>query len=140
LASSGRPERNREFFDLARAVGQRDGEDAGFAQAFDQRAGRVDVRRLRQAAEVQDHRGAFEQLRRALHAVAHFGGELRDIERAHAQVGHADLADLEFACLFVIDGRAHAQVPVGRCAAMAGASARVARGCSSHGAFGKASP
>src|SRR5207342_3933621 len=113
---------------------------AGFAQAFHQLAGGIDVGRAAQAAEVQDHGGTFEELGRALHAVAHFGGELRDVERAHAQVGDADLADLEFACLFVIDGRAHAQVPVGRCASVAGASARLARGCSSHGAFGNASP
>src|SRR6476620_288133 len=66
LGEQRQAEGDREFCDLARAIGQRDGEDAGFAQAFDQRAGRVDVRRLRQAAEVQDHRGAFEQLGRAL--------------------------------------------------------------------------
>ena len=69
---------------------------------------RLDGRRIgafAQAAEIQDDRGALEQFRRAAHAIAHFSAQIFcDVERADAQVGDADLADLEFAGLFVIDG------------------------------------
>ena len=72
------------------------------------------IGRAGQRAEIDDHRCAFEQFRRARDAVAHFRAEAFDIERAHPQVGHADLTDLEIAGQFIVRGRrrAHAPVPV----------------------------
>ena len=125
FASSGRPSSTEQFLDLAGAVGQRHRQHAGVAQASSSARARGDVGRLAEAAEIEDHRGAPEQLRRALHAVAHLRGQLRDVERAHAQVGDADLADLEFAGLFVIDcGVLTQQVPGG---ALRGRGVRAAR-------------
>ena len=128
FASSGRPTSRDSASIVAGAVGQRDRQHAGVAQ----RHRPVRARRRASGTSLRppkssDHRGALEQLRRALHAVAHLRGELRDIERAHAQVGDADLADLQFAGLLVIGMRRHAQVPVasvrGDCAPAARAAA-----------------
>jgi hypothetical protein len=134
LGQQGQAELLRQRVDLLRAVSQRDRQHAGIAQAFEQCAGLVDRRHLAQAAEIQHHGRAREQIRRALHAVAHFRGQLRHVQGAHAQVGDADLAELQLAGLGVIDHRAHAHVPVGRDAWAS------ARGCGSQGSPGRASP
>ena len=72
----------------------------------------------------------LEQLRGAAHACAHFIGEARGIERADAQVGDADLADLQFAGLLVIGGDRHAQVPVASCGLRPGSVRAASQGWS----------
>ena len=141
LASSGRPSCSRELLDLAGAVGERDRQHAGLAQAVDQRAGGVDVGRRGQAAEIDDHRRAREQLRRALHAVAHLARPGVDVEGADAQVGDADLADLEFAGRFVIDGALDRPSRAAlRCAGGAAARRLPRAAAASQGTSGRASP
>lgn len=125
-----------ERLGLAGAVGQRHRQHAGAAQAVDQGPRGVDVRQPGQASEIDDHRRTPEQLGRAFDAFAHLADQLVDVEGADAEVGDADLADLQFAGLFVIHGSSrHAHVPVGLCA-LASASRRVR----AQGTSGRASP
>src|SRR5207342_570027 len=72
LRQEGQAELLGQALDLAGAVGERDRQHAGVAQAVDQPARGVDVRSLRQPAEIDHHCGTREQLGRALHAPAHF--------------------------------------------------------------------
>ena len=104
---------------------------AGGAQGVDHGAGLVGVGAAAEAAEVDHHRGAGEQLGRALDALGHLGAEAPGIQRAHAQVGDADLAELQFAGLFIVEGAGrHAQVPVARVPARPGRARACSQGTS----------
>src|SRR5690606_9586883 len=67
LGQQRQPELDRQGLVVAAAPGQCHRQHAGAAQRLDQRPGGGRVRGRRQAAEVQDHRRAREQPRRALH-------------------------------------------------------------------------
>ena len=108
-------QRLRQPLGVARPVGQRERQHAGAAQAVQQCLCGGDIGRLRQAAEIDHHRGAQEQLGRALHPAAHLLDQSSHVEGTDAQVGDTDLADLEFAGGLVIHRRrAHRPVPVER--------------------------
>jgi hypothetical protein len=120
----------RQGLDRAGAVGDADRQHAGCAQRRDQFDYGSCVRTFTQTAKVEDHRRVLEQLGRAAHATAHFLGEPGRVERADAQVGDADLADLQFAGLLVIGSDRHAQVPVASCGLRPGSVRATSQGWS----------
>ena len=73
---------------------------------------------------------------RARHAFAHFGSQFVHVQRAHPQVGDADLSDLQLAGLLVVGDRRRGGAHVPVCLCRGAAALRVA----SQGSSGSWSP